>query len=853
MSSKYQKTKERETIFRKENHILYVDHNKVFKGNEQTQDAETLKEHIMINTIKYSNKSLFEIICLIQTPFVKPFFDLDIKMKDNHIYEQQISQKKEILQNAIDFLKLNFDCSHEDIAISEASYPNNDKISYHLIIHTKKVKLTDLIKFHNDKKQDFIKLNFDLAVYRTYGKFRMIMTSKIGKKAPLLPLNSKDNISLHFVTNTENLPEYHILSNNAITNRIIKPKIKLNTIKHNESLDINIKPPILKSKLSKQNDRYNIENIKELIQLLSVDRSNNYTDWINLGLLLHNLNDKDDNLLSIWIDFSKKSSKFIEGECETLWGKLKSKDNGLTIGSLHYWAKNDNPIQYNEIKQKSMNNIILKSLTGTHIIMAKILYSLYGHLFKCTGTKTNSNWYMYNEKNYKWIECENAIYLKHKINQEIIPQYHIIINSLKDQIKLLNEKVDKDQINNSNKQIDKLNKIILNLENFSFRDRLIKTSQEFFYDPDFENKLDANAELLGFNNGVFDCKINRFRLGYPDDYITLSTGYDYKSYDDDAPEIVEIYKFLNDIFPDDDYRDYMINVLASCILGGNKHQHFYVLTGNGANGKSVLKDLLKLVFGQYLQNLNVSILTNTRTAPNQATPENAILKGARLAICNEPEKNAQINSGLMKEYTGEGYMRARPLYKEPIEFSILFKLFLICNDKPALSDDSEGSWRRTKVCPFINRFVEYEPKLQNERIRDNQINIKFERWKCAFMHILIEHFKLYKNRNFEIIEPEIIKNASKEYRKDNDELSSIFDEQIIKIDNPQTTDFFTLSEFMKILKSKKIKMTRAQLVNKIENTFNIKMKTRHYYTLNGQPKENTSVFFGYKLIDTCAV
>ena len=54
---------------------------------------------------------------------------------------------------------------------------------------------------------------------------------------------------------------------------------------------------------SKETDR---KDIKKLINLLSSDRAEDYNKWISIGWCLHNIG-KD--LLDIWIDFSKKSSK----------------------------------------------------------------------------------------------------------------------------------------------------------------------------------------------------------------------------------------------------------------------------------------------------------------------------------------------------------------------------------------------------------------------------------------------------------------------------------------------------------------------------------------------------------------
>ena len=68
---------------------------------------------------------------------------------------------------------------------------------------------------------------------------------------------------------------------------------------------------------------------------------------MEVGWCLHNIDPSNDELLEVWIDFSKRSDKFKEGECNKKWETFKCE--GLDIGSLYYWAKKDNFEKYNEI------------------------------------------------------------------------------------------------------------------------------------------------------------------------------------------------------------------------------------------------------------------------------------------------------------------------------------------------------------------------------------------------------------------------------------------------------------------------------------------------------------------------
>ena len=80
-----------------------------------------------------------------------------------------------------------------------------------------------------------------------------------------------------------------------------------------------------------------------------------YNTWIRVGWALHNV---DKSLLDKWIEFSKKSKKFKNGECESLWKSMR--DEGFTIRTLMMWAKDDSPDEYNMFIKEGFQNILKK-------------------------------------------------------------------------------------------------------------------------------------------------------------------------------------------------------------------------------------------------------------------------------------------------------------------------------------------------------------------------------------------------------------------------------------------------------------------------------------------------------------
>ena len=84
----------------------------------------------------------------------------------------------------------------------------------------------------------------------------------------------------------------------------------------------------------------NLDNIRKLTKSLNSSRAQNYTTWLQVGWCLYNL---DQSLLNCWIEFSRRSPKFKEGECEQLWHSWSLNiDANFGLGSLIYWNQIDN-------------------------------------------------------------------------------------------------------------------------------------------------------------------------------------------------------------------------------------------------------------------------------------------------------------------------------------------------------------------------------------------------------------------------------------------------------------------------------------------------------------------------------
>ncbi|KAG1656968.1 hypothetical protein FOA52_004354 [Chlamydomonas sp. UWO 241] len=483
----------------------------------------------------------------------------------------------------------------------------------------------------------------------------------------------------------------------------------------------------------------NIDLVKKLVDLLDVRRADAYDDWIRLGWCLRNI---DDRLDGAWEDFSKRSAKYETGACTRLWNRMR--EGGLGIGTLHMWAKQDNPEGYVDVIKLDLSNI-------------------------------GRFWYEY--KSHRWRVSEVGIALRQRLSEEVWRVYHL--EAIRFNNKAIHATGGGDQANYS-ETAKTFNEIAMKLRNTTFKENIMKECAELFFVDKFEEKLDANPNLIGFENGVYDLEEHRFRDGRPEDYITFSTGVCYVDYDPDHPTVTQINIYLKQVLTNERVRNYVLKLFSTFIHGHVKEQKFYIWTGSGSNSKSKLVELFEKSFGDYCCKFPITLLTQKRVASNAANSELARSKGKRFACLQEPSEDEKINIGLMKELSGGYKIMARALYKEPFEFNPQFKMLLLCNHLPYVPSDDGGTWRRIRVVEFTSKFVE-TPMGDNEFPIDYELSQKMEQWTDHFMSMLLHYFQLYQKEG--LTEPPEVLACTKEYQSQNDHMSLFIGLKVEKRDD----------------------------------------------------------------------
>jgi phage/plasmid-associated DNA primase len=147
------------------------------------------------------------------------------------------------------------------------------------------------------------------------------------------------------------------------------------------------------------------------------------------------------------------------------------------------------------------------------------------------------------------------------------------------------------------------------------------------------------------------------------------------------------------------------------------------------------------------------------------------MRGRRFVTMSEPDEGEPLASALLKFLTGSDKVTVRDLYagsKQMVEFEIMCKFFLSCNEKPPVRTVDGGTWRRIKVIDFPNKFV-HEPRLPNEHPIDESIIEKVGSvdWSACFMAYMVHLYKEGQGLH-SLIPPKEVDAYTSEYQEESD-------------------------------------------------------------------------------------
>lgn len=246
------------------------------------------------------------------------------------------------------------------------------------------------------------------------------------------------------------------------------------------------------------------------------------------------------------------------------------------------------------------------------------------------------------------------------------------------------------------------------------------------------------------------------------------------AYDPDAT-CPEFDTFFAEVQPDPVMRAFIMRWLGLSMTA-LPVQMFSFWFGAGANGKSVLADLVGRILGGYSASARIKSLTGVdRRGGGDATPDLMLLIGARYVRASEPMEGEALQEALIKELTGGEPMMVRSLHKDFVEFRPYFKLTISGNHKPTIRATDDGIWRRVLLVPWDVQIPEHR--------RDKDLGDRLFRNEApGILNRLVAGLIDYLEGGIQV--PDMVRDATREFREESDPVGTFLDMACVVTGDP---------------------------------------------------------------------
>lgn len=235
-----------------------------------------------------------------------------------------------------------------------------------------------------------------------------------------------------------------------------------------------------------------------------------------------------------------------------------------------------------------------------------------------------------------------------------------------------------------------------------------------------EGFFDQAPVGLAFEDGFLDVRTLGLQPNSPKNRALTSVPMKWEDASIETPSLWD--ETLRDIFRDDPDCEDKIRLLEEFIgvgmLGAaTKLQRGLILLGGGANGKSTILEVVNAIFKW------AGAKTTALAPQNMESDYNRdMLAGARLNVCNEmPESDILVGSAVKATISGD-IQTARRIREAPYSFRPTALQLFAANFLPAVSDSSQGFWRRWCILEFNRTFQAHErDPYRSEKIIDDEL------------------------------------------------------------------------------------------------------------------------------------
>ena len=279
-------------------------------------------------------------------------------------------------------------------------------------------------------------------------------------------------------------------------------------------------------------------------------------------------------------------------------------------------------------------------------------------------------------------------------------------------------------------------------------------------------KMNKDAYLLNYKNGTLNMKIGRLQEHNRKDYITKLIDI---SYDPEVkcPNWIE---FVNKIFMGNtELIEYIQKSIGYSMTGNAALQCFYILHGQGSNGKGTFMKTIQTILGDYSATLKGNSLME-KMGDEGARGDLAKLEDKYFVVVNELEEGKSFDESLVKSLTSgaDEVVPVRRMYEEEFDLHPTFKMWMTTNKLPKIKGTDQGIWRRVRKIPFEYDFEKDAEK--NENFFEEKLLLEMP----GILNWALEGCLKWQREGMKV--PDIVKYAIDDYKHDMDPIQRFIDE-----------------------------------------------------------------------------
>ena len=298
----------------------------------------------------------------------------------------------------------------------------------------------------------------------------------------------------------------------------------------------------------------------------------------------------------------------------------------------------------------------------------------------------------------------------------------------------------KEYLQDEHLRIYYVNEVIADIKQYKYEDK-------YFDEP--------SPYLIAFKNKIYDLENDKFIDFSPDYFFVNKIPVSIDTENKSCPLIDSMLAS----FVGDDFKIDLYELAAYSYLRAYPYQKFFILTGDGRNGKSTYIGILAKLVG--IKNISSENLKNIIS--NRFSAASLFKKLINVSVETDPLFIK--NTAIIKQLTGEDYLSAEEKFEKSFEFKNYAKLIIVTNKKLRTNDLSAGFGRRVKIINFEGKFLEGEnadPFILN-KITEAELE--------GFALICLETLKNLYKRGFVFT-----------IQQDSEEVTALYDERTQRLD-----------------------------------------------------------------------